>query len=126
MKNKILLGFFLLVLAGCATSTRYVSYTPERYMAKAPSLAVNVYPGAPAISPGHSYYIIGQASVEGFAGSGVTSARLTEEAKSIARAKGADAIINAKTVEYRYYSGDILLRFTGDLMVEASVAQTAH
>ncbi|MDE2222881.1 MAG: hypothetical protein KGK03_07405 [Candidatus Omnitrophica bacterium] len=109
------MGVSLLVLAGCATSSRYVGYTYHRFPPKDKNYSVSVYPQT--LSAGRSYYVIGKVSVEGFVSDGVTPTRLTNDAREIARKRGADAIINAKTTTYRYYYGDSLLRFTGELIV---------
>ena len=123
MKNKILyLGLFILVLAGCATSTRYVGYTAQRFPPKDAFYTVNVYSESQALSVGNPYYVIGKVSIEGFASNGVSPASLTNQAKEIARKRGADAIINAGTVAFRYYNGDALLRFKGELIVYAPAA----
>ena len=123
MKNKILcLCLFILVLAGCATSTRYVDYTAQRFPPKDAFYAVNVYPESQAPSVGNPYYVIGKVSIEGFASNGVSPVSLTNQAKEIARKRGADAIINAGTVAFRYYNGDALLRFKGELIVYVSAA----
>jgi len=114
------LGLFILVLAGCATSSRYDSYTYQRFAPKDEFYAVNVYPESQALGAANSYYVIGKVSIEGFASNGVTPGSLTNQAKTIARKRGADAIINAKTQEVRYYGGDALLRFKGELIVYAS------
>jgi len=120
MKNKVLLlGFIALVLAGCATSTRYVSYTPQRFSPKDALYAVNVYSQAQPLAASNPYYVIGKVFVEGFASNGVSPETLTNQAKKIARKRGADAIINARTEAYRYYGGDELLRFKGELIVFA-------
>jgi len=119
MKNKLLLGFVVLVIAGCATSTRYVSYTPQRFSPKDALYAVNVYSQAQPLTASNPYYVIGKVSVEGFASNGVSPETLTNQAKKIARKRGADAIINAGTEAYRYYGGDALLRFKGELIVFA-------
>jgi nitrous oxide reductase accessory protein NosL len=120
MKNKILLlGFFVLVLAGCATSTRYVSYTPQRFSPKDELYAVKVYPESQALNASKPYYVIGKISIEGFASNGVNPGSLTNQAKEIAKKRGADAIINARTQVFRYYYGDELLRFIGELIVYA-------
>ena len=120
MKNKVLLlGFIALVLAGCATSTRYVSYTPQRFPAKDALYADSVYSQAQPLAASNPYYVIGNVSVEGFASNGVSPESLTNQAKKIARKRGADAIINAGTEAYRYYGGDALLRFKGELIVFA-------
>ena len=56
-------------------------------------------------------------------GAGVESAELwfLQGTKVIARQKGADAIINAKTeaIQYYGYYGDELLKFKGELIVYA-------
>ena len=120
MKNKILcLCLFILVFAGCATSTRYVGYTPQRFPPKDENYTVNVYLESQALSVGNPYFVIGKVSIEGFASNGVSPASLTNQAKEIARKRGADAIINAGTVAFRYYNGDALLRFKGELIVYA-------
>jgi len=118
MKNNLLiLGLLVSVLAGCATSTSYVPYTGQRYVPKDELTTVNVYSQAQPQGPSNPYYVIGKVSIEGFASSGVNPGSLTEQAKQIARKRGADAIINAKTEIYHYYSGDALLRFKGELIV---------
>jgi hypothetical protein len=117
--NKLLLGLIVLVLAGCATSTRYISYTPQRFPPKDASYVVNVYPESQALPASNPYYVIGNVSIEGFASSGVSPMSLTNQAKEIARKRGADAIINVRTEMFRYYGGDALLRFKGELIVYA-------
>ncbi len=113
----LLLGLAVLVLAGCATSTSYVNYTTQRFVPKDGSYIVNVYPESQALGAGRPYFVIGRVSIEGFASNGVNPGSLTNQAKEIARKRGADAIINARTIEYRYYYGDVLLRFKGELIV---------
>lgn len=121
MKNKmLLLGLFVLVLAGCATSSRYDNYTDQRYPPKDEYFAVNVYPETQPIGASNPYFVIGKVSIEGFASNGVTPGTLTNQAKEIARKRGADAIINARTEVFHYYYGDQLLRFKGELIVYAS------
>ena len=120
MRKKILLlGVCALVLAGCATSTRYVSYTAERFPPKDELYTVNVYPSSPPPAVGNPYYVIGNVSIEGFVSNGVSPEGLANQAREIARKRGADAVINAKTVAYHYYGGDALLRFKGELIVYA-------
>jgi len=120
MQKKILfLGLFVLVLAGCATSTRYVNYTDQRFPPKDQYYTVNIYPVTQALAASNPYYVIGKVSIEGLASSGVSPETLANQAKKIARRRGADAIINAKTEAYRYYYGDELLRFKGELIVYA-------
>ena len=69
------------------------------------------------------YYVIGKVSIEGFASNGVSPETLTNQAKEIARKRGADAIINARTEVFHYYDGDALLRFKGELIVYASAVK---
>lgn len=116
-RNMLLLGLSLLVLAGCATSTRYISYTPEHFPPKDKMYAVTVYPSTQSPGTSNPYYVIGKVSIEGFASNGVSPENLTVQAKEVARKRGADAIINAATEIYPYYGGDELLRFRGDLIV---------
>jgi hypothetical protein len=118
-KNILLSGLLVLVLAGCATSTRYVNYSAQQYPPKDPAFAINVYPQTQPLGAANPYYVIGKVSVEGFASNGVNPETLAKQAKAIARKRGADAIINAGTVAFRYYGGDALLRFTGELIVYA-------
>jgi len=118
-KQLLLVGVLVLGLAGCATSTRYVNYTDQAYPPKDQYYTENVYSAAQPLSAANPYYVIGKVSIEGFASSGVNPATLTNQAKVIARKRGADAIINAETVVYRYYGGDALLRFKGELIVYA-------
>ncbi len=123
MQRKILfLGLSVLILAGCATSTSYINYTTQRFPPKDPYFTVNVYSQSQPLSAGNPYYVIGKVSVEGFASNGVTPGTLTAQAQDIARKRGADAIINASTEVFRYYYGDTLLRFKGELIVYAPSA----
>jgi hypothetical protein len=115
----LLLGLSALILAGCATSTRYVNYTVERFPPKDQFYAMNVYPVSQALPATNPYYVIGKVSIEGFASNGVSPESLTNQAKVIARKRGADAIINVRTEMFRYYGGDALLRFKGELIVYA-------
>lgn len=121
-KKTLFLGLMLLVLAGCATSTRYINYTDQRFPPKDEYATINVYSQAQPLVANNPYYVIGKVSVEGFASNGVSPESLTREAKEIARKKGADAIINARTEMYRYWGGDALLRFKGELIVYAPAA----
>jgi len=119
MKMKILfLGLMVLGLVGCATSTRYVYYTDQRFPPKDQYYNVNVYPQTQALAASTPYYVIGKVSIEGYASYGVTPEMLANQARNIARKKGADAVINAKT-EIIHYWRDALLRFTGELIVYA-------
>jgi hypothetical protein len=121
-KQMLLLGVVVLLLAGCATSSRYDSYTYERFPAKDPLAIVNVYPQSQVLPASNPYYVIGKVSVEGFASNGVSPETLANQAREIARKRGADAIINAATQVFRYYGGDALLRFKGELIVYAPPA----
>jgi len=81
--------------------------------------SVNVYSQGQSLPPAQVYYVIGKVSVEGFASYGVTPEGLMNQARKIARVKGADAIINSNTVVFHYLNGDALLRFKGELIVYA-------
>ena len=122
-KKIFVLGLLVLALAGCATSIRYVNYTDQRFPPKDALYAVNVYPESQALAVSNPYFVIGKVSIEGFASNGVSPESLTNQAKEIARKRGADAIINAGTVAFRYYGGDALLRFKGELIVYAPAAK---
>ena len=117
MKMRILLlGLLVLGLAGCATSVRYDKYTDQRFPPKDQYYAVNVYPETQALPAANPYYVIGKVSIEGYASYGVTPEMLANEARNVARKRGADAIINART-EIIHYWHDALLRFKGELIV---------
>ncbi|MBF0571963.1 MAG: hypothetical protein HQL12_08865 [Candidatus Omnitrophica bacterium] len=121
MKIKILLlGIVALILAGCATSTRYVDYTNQRFPPKDQYFSMNVYPETQTLPVANPYYVIGKVSIEGYASDGVTPETLTNQARSIARKRGADAIINSRTEIIRYWR-DSILRFRGELIVYAPV-----
>ena len=123
MQKRILfLGLCVLILAGCATSTSYVNFTSQRFVPKDQSYIVNVYPATQTLGTANPYYVIGKFSIEGFASSGVSPETLIDRAKVIARKRGADAVINAKTEAFRYYGGDLLLRLKGELIVYAATA----
>jgi hypothetical protein len=122
MKKRILLlGLLVLGLVGCATSTRYVHYTDQRFPPKDQYYNVNVYPYTQALPVANPYYVIGKVSIEGYASYGVTPEMLTNQARRVARQKGADAVINSKT-EIIHYWRDALLRFTGEFIVYAPAA----
>jgi len=126
MNHKMpLLVLTLIALAGCATSTRLVNYTVERFPPKDVSYTEDVYSQAQPLKTDKSYYVIGSVSIEGFASNGVSPTTLTRQAQDQARRKGADAIINAATQVIRYWGGDALLRFKGDLIVYAPSAASA-
>ncbi len=121
VNNKFLsLGLALAFLAGCATSSNYVHYTDQAYPPKDQFYPIQVYPASQPLGAVRPYYVIGKVSVEGMASNGVSPGSLTAEAKVTARQKGADAIINAKTEVFRYYYGDTMLRFVGELVVYAA------
>ena len=122
MLKKAMLLAVILALAGCATSTRYVNYTAQQFPPKDALYAVNVYPQSQPLDASNPYYVIGKVSIEGFASNGVSPESLTNQAQGIARKRGADAIINAGTQIFRYYGGDALLRFKGELIVYAPAA----
>ncbi len=117
MSKIVLTLVAVMFLAGCATSTRYDRYTSQHFPSKDEFFVVNVYPESQPLSADNPYYVIGKVSVEGLANS-ISAAGLANKAKKIARKKGADAIINAKTEVYDYF-GDDLLRFKGELIVYA-------
>ena len=122
MKKRILLlGLMVLGLVGCATSTRYVYYTDQRFPPKDQYYNMNVYPRTQALAATNPYYVIGKVSIEGYASYGVTPEMLANQARKIARKKGADAIINSST-EIIHYWRDALLIFRGELIVYASAA----
>ena len=117
LKKTLVLALIILGLAGCATSTRYISYTGQQFPPKDESSTVNIYPVSQPLGAANPYYVIGKISIEGFASNGVNPGSLAGQAKEMARKRGADAIINAKTEMFRYYDGDALLRFKGELIV---------
>ena len=121
MRMKILLlGLMVLGMAGCATSSRYDNYTDQRFPPKDQYYTVNVYPETQALPAANPYYVIGRVSIEGYASDGVTPETLANQARSIARKRGADAIINSRTEIIRYWR-DAVLRFRGELIVYAPV-----
>jgi len=119
-KNILLLGLMVLGLVGCATSTRYVNYTDQKFPPKDQFYTVNVYPDTQALPATNPYYVIGKVSIEGYASYGVTPEMLANQARTIARKRGADAIINSRTEIIRYWR-DAVLRFRGELIVYAPV-----
>ena len=117
MRMKILLlGLMVMGMAGCATSSRYDNYTDQRFPPKDQYYVVNVYPETQALPAANPYYVIGKVSIEGYASYGVSPEMLANQARSIARKRGADAIINSRTEIIRYWH-DALLRFRGELIV---------
>jgi|GEM_PF-1196265 len=99
-KIGILLTVFL--LAGCATTVKYLPYTKEKFPVKSPYYFVTVYPDTQHPPAGQIYSVIGKVEISGHLNDGVTQEDLVEQAKAIARKKGADAIINTKTQELNY------------------------
>ncbi len=98
MWNKImLLAVFVPVLAGCAVNSAYVSYTAERFPPKARYYFISIYPESQVPSFTQPYTVIGRANVSGRASEGVSADTLADELRGIARARGADAVINART-----------------------------
>lgn len=137
MKRLFLLFFVLLTLAGCSTVVKYVNYTDQKFPAKQKYYYITVYDSTPpaTIQP---FQVIGRVEVSGLVSDGVNSDTLIDQAKHIARVKGADAITNAKveSVAYnevgvipehfrrRYYHpreyivrSNMLLTFRGELIV---------
>lgn len=125
-------------LAGCALNTRYMSYTDLTYPPKPNNYFITVYPVSQQLPAAKPYQVIGKVEIQGYLSDGATPDMLLEQAKSIARRKGADAIINANTqampytgtyvipghMGYYYYHParyipyqNTLLEFTGDLIV---------
>ena len=120
MKLKtFFLGLSILFIAGCAASSYYVNYTNQRFPPKDKFYDVAVYSQSQNVISSNPYYVIGKVAIEGFASNGVSPETLTRQAKVIARKRGADAIINARTEMFRYYGGDALLRFKAELIVYA-------
>jgi hypothetical protein len=102
MKN-IFLIVLTLFLMGCATAITYSPYTSQKFPPKPKDYFITIYPQAqqrPIMA--HTYVIIGKVNISGKVSNGVTSETLLEQAKAIARKKGADAIINAKTEKLNY------------------------
>ncbi|MBF0504319.1 MAG: hypothetical protein HQL14_04355 [Candidatus Omnitrophica bacterium] len=114
--RMLLLGLVVLSLAGCATSTSYINYTVHSFPPKDKYYSVNVYPESQALPVANPYYVIGKVSIEGYASSGVSPETLTNQARDVARRKGADAIINSGTEVIQYWH-DALLRFKGELII---------
>jgi len=136
--KKIILIFLVLNLAGCAANVRYIAYTEEKFPPKPKYTLINVYPVSQHLPASQPYQVIGKVEIQGYASDGTTPDMLVEQAKSTARKKGADAIINASTQVmpytgtyvipghfgyYHYHHAryipyqNTLLEFTGDLIV---------
>ena len=138
MKRVLLLFIVVLSLAGCSVNTRYVSYTDQISPPRAKYYFISIYPETQTPAFSQPYRLIGRVEAAGLVGDGVNSDTLADEARNIARSKGADAIINARTESaitggtdvipgrcgYRYCRPtryishqDTLLRFRGELIV---------
>jgi hypothetical protein len=137
MRRKILLFLIAFSLAGCATIVRYTAYTGQVFPRKPGHYFITIYPSLPPfVVP--SFQAIGKIEVSGYASEGVSPDVLAEKAKIIARQKGADAVINAKTegvvfsgvdvvpghfTRYHYHDAqyipysDTLFTFQGELIV---------
>ena len=123
MKNRIFfLGFCFLFFIGCATSSMYVHYTSKHFVPKDKLYDVKIYLETEPLNASKPYFVIGKVLIEGFSSNGVGTEGLTKEAKEIARKRGADAIINVKSQVFRYYDGDNLFKFNGELIVYSSSA----
>ena len=145
MKKIFLTILVVLNLAGCATTVRYTSYTDQKSPVKSKDYFITVYPASVQVPVSKPYRVIGKVEIQGNANDGVNSQMLVEQAKGIARKKGADAIINSSQ-EIRPYVGtyvvpghmgyyhyhrtkfipyqDTFLKFMGDLIIFISVSTT--
>ena len=108
MKRFLLLFFVVLSLAGCAVNTRYVSYTDQQFLPKTRYYFISIYPEGQMPPVSQPYRVIGRVEAQGLVGDGVNSDSLTDDARSIARAKGADAIINARTESATYGGTEVI------------------
>ncbi len=106
MKKTILFVLAALILAGCATSVRYVRYTDEKLPPKPKYYFITVYDAQPPTTNA-AYRIIGKVEISGYTNAGVTPEMLLDQAKAIAVKKGADAIINARTQAFDYSGVDV-------------------
>lgn len=106
MKKLAAVSMFLLFLAGCATSARYVPYTAQKFLPKDKYAAIAIYP--PQQAPARPYQVIGRVEVSGDMNDGANQDMLNDRAQAIARKKGADAIINGLT-EVREYTGTYIV-----------------
>jgi hypothetical protein len=104
MRNKItfLLLLVVLTLTGCATTVSYLSYTGQKFIPKPKDYSVTVYPSTEKLDPALSYVVIGKVNISGHVSDGVAPNDLNQQARAIARKKGADAIMNVKTQELNY------------------------
>ena len=104
MKKIFLLLVIVLGLAGCALNTRYISYTDQRFPPKTEYYSISIYPETQAPSFAQPYRVIGKVEISGHVGDGITAETLADKARAVARARGADAIINSRT-ETATYNG---------------------
>ena len=145
MKRILFTTVLVLALAGCATSVRYVPYTDQKTPPKPKYYFITVYLASQKVPASQPYRVIGKVDIQGYASDGVNPDMLTEQAKQIARNKGADAIINANTQiipyggtyvvpgHFGYYHyhparyipyGDTFLQFTGELIIFTPASAT--
>jgi hypothetical protein len=143
MKKLWILLALIITVLGCATNVHYARYTDQTFRPKPKYYPITVYPREERPSAAEPHTIIGRVDISGEVEDGVTPDTLLDRAKEIARKKGADAIIGAKTeqvqyngvyVEEQYHHGrydhrlhylgpayipytNTLLRFRGELIV---------
>ena len=138
MKKLFLIILTAFFISGCATSTMYVAYTHQKMPAKPKDSSLKVFAVSDQPPITNPYRIIGKIEIHGYVSQGVNTLMLTEQAKNVARKKGADAIINASTQmipyegmyvvpehygNHRYHPAryipyrDNLMSFTGEFIV---------
>ena len=108
MKKLLSLFMVVLSLVGCAVNTRYVAYTDQQFLPKTRYYFISIYLEGQTPPLSQPYRVIGRVEAEGLVGDNVNSDILTDEAKSIARARGADAIINARTETTTYGGTEVI------------------
>lgn len=89
-------------LTGCAVNTRYISYTGQPLAPKPKDYFITIYPESRVPAGAQSFRVIGKVELSGHVSDGVSAEALADQARDVARAKGADAIINARTESARY------------------------
>jgi len=145
MKRIFLTILVVLNLAGCATTVRYTSYTDQKSPVKPKDYVVNIYPATVQLPTSRPYRVIGKLEIQGNASDGANPQMLVEQAKNIARKKGADAIINVDQQTSPYVAAylvpghrgyyhyhrtrvipyqDTFLKFMGELVVFMSSSMT--
>jgi len=97
MKRFFPIMIAVLSLAGCAVNTRYVSYTDQQFQPKGKYYFISIYPESQTPPLAQPYRVIGRVETAGLIGEGVNADTLEDKARAIARAKGADAVINVRT-----------------------------